>query len=783
MSALFDPKFYRAAYQDLTDCYGKDELKGLARHFYNYGNQENRLCSIDMFKHVYTDINVSKLSTIIKHKYNLTFPNIEQTLGWVWTAKIPEQDLKTNDLTIDYNSLEINMFNIHLNNNILQEMYKNIDNFVRSIKNYKNILLLAGDFPGYGGAATNCDSIQKFLKSKKKNVYALYYNYSSETNKTVKVTKNYKIVYDEKHLLPAVKELPFHPDLVILKSPSPVDLKQIYGCPVYYMIGGIIQNGIDKPFWNMSKQDLLNNLHHPGITQIKNSDKSFCNSAHTRDIIFELTGLKTSILYTSLIPFYGKKIKPVEKESFNKRKYEYGILVSNVDRNVKNVEYSVNIVNGKISGTNKQAIIIGNNSQKYSNKQTVTSDIVGHDKINNDILPQIKYLRQDSHSESSSNVRIESMFTGCKISLDERIIVCSTQYPGWGGGATNAYAIIKYLRSIGKKTVGIFFDETITVPKADPDNIGDILVYSRISPRRQIFEETCKLLGGPPTLAMCKMSWTPAICKQIFGCFTVYLVAGNPLMSTPYIINNNISAQELLQDTQLLQHSLSNKTATRLLGDHKKCLEYSDAIVTNSLLSYNFVEKMYPKLKNKLLPVIDTSKYTTATNLQCNTSSSYKQYDIVICSSILTRGEKNNKLLVKVLANPVFDKYKKIIIGANNEMFRDIPNSTLTGVKTQKEAIELISKAKTYLCPSLFDASPNTVREAYAVQCIPIISNNVGFYECFPNDFVCHDLTVKTWTNKIINILNNYNKLSKIKVNYIDSNIEDLLSYVYEENE
>ena len=43
------------------------------------------------------------------------------------------------------------------------------------------------------------------------------------------------------------------------------------------------------------------------------------------------------------------------------------------------------------------------------------------------------------------------------------IIVSSTQYPGYGGAATNAYAIIKYLRKVGYNVAGIFFHNKLDV--------------------------------------------------------------------------------------------------------------------------------------------------------------------------------------------------------------------------------------------------------------------------------------------------------------------------------
>ena len=62
------------------------------------------------------------------------------------------------------NKVRINMYNNDIDNEKLKDIYKNISMMLRKMKYYKKILFICGDYPGYGGAATNCSKLQDFLE-------------------------------------------------------------------------------------------------------------------------------------------------------------------------------------------------------------------------------------------------------------------------------------------------------------------------------------------------------------------------------------------------------------------------------------------------------------------------------------------------------------------------------------------------------------------------------------------------------------------------------------------
>ena len=135
--SLFDPVFYRNAYPDLMAVYRNNDHKGLATHFMEHGVNEGRLCSRELFEQVYKSVKVSQVKHTVKTKYGLEFPNIEQTLVWVWTSKA-QLNTKTKKVPKKRKKVRVQ---IGLNNKI-KEYAKN-KNIV--INSHSNLGITGGD--------------------------------------------------------------------------------------------------------------------------------------------------------------------------------------------------------------------------------------------------------------------------------------------------------------------------------------------------------------------------------------------------------------------------------------------------------------------------------------------------------------------------------------------------------------------------------------------------------------------------------------------------------------
>ena len=357
--------------------------------------------------------------------------------------------------------------------------------------------------------------------------------------------------------------------------------------------------------------------------------------------------------------------------------------------------------------------------------------------------------------------------------MNKTIIVMSTQYPGYGGASTNAYAIIKYLRKEGYTVIGIFIEDKMNV-NIDPDNIGNIFkfayypfIYNIKSKLIEYKNFLNTQLKNPPSLILCKNYIAPICSKLLYPDVTnIYLVSG---LNCVIDICNELPANEIFSQNLCLQTDQVEITA----------INNSNIIVTNSPLTYTIFCNSFAEYNHKIYPIIvDTTKYAPYLINNTNIDVKNKKFDFIIASSILTRKEKNNIFLINILNKPEFDKFTKLIIGNDNSDFINIPNSVVFDLVPHSDLMNLMAETKILLYPSLYDSNPNTIREAVHNKCLVLMSNNIGYHELFPDISICRTYELEEWISKSIYLVENYNELiDKYKINF-DSNDDSLLQLI-----
>jgi len=293
----------------------------------------------------------------------------------------------------------------HYNTN-LELVYKNIDSFINLIKNFTNILFICSDQPGYGGAATNCSKIENFISSYGHNSFSIYYSFDESLNECI--NENNMIFTTRSKLYNELNNLSYQPDLIILKSFVDFDLKEIFICPVFYLIPGIYTNELNINYKNLNTKNKNDEYINASVLkQINLADYSFSNSYHTHKILNDIYNINTLLFYSTFVSFYNKKIN-IDDE-FENRKYNFALIISNFNREIKNavksLEYLENKLNVLLIGEN-----IPNKYKNFSNFKCIEK--VKNEEIIN-YLSNCKYIIQDSFYESCSNVIIEALFSGC----------------------------------------------------------------------------------------------------------------------------------------------------------------------------------------------------------------------------------------------------------------------------------------------------------------------------------------------------------------------------------
>lgn len=373
-------------------------------HYITQGYLQNRQTTLREQIILNDRIEISENSITNKNWLQLLTNNLNNLRSNQNNIHSNQNNIRSNHINI--NEEKIDMFHLKsLNTSLLDKINSNITTITNEIVNkYKNILFVCGDYPGYGGAATNCYHLQQHFKKYKINTFGFYFNFEKGAN--AKYEKNNDYVIDDIEKLSTIN---FKPDLIILKSPIKWNLKQMFGCPVYYLVGGIYKNELNKYYYNIVNKNEQYKYHNEGVLlNISRYDKIYVNSSHTQQLLLKWYNLNSNLFYTSFIPYYNEKL--ISDPQFNKRKYEYGLIVSNFDRKIKNIDDSIRFLKGK-----KNVILIGKGSSKYKSEGVNCIELVNMNDMKQ-YYKQIKYIVQDSYYESCSNVKIESLFNGCKIS-------------------------------------------------------------------------------------------------------------------------------------------------------------------------------------------------------------------------------------------------------------------------------------------------------------------------------------------------------------------------------
>ena len=281
-----------------------------------------------------------------------------------------------------------------------------------------NILLISGDLPYNGGAATHTFLFNKYLNDHGFNSNAIYlneelksYNYDNVdmTKDTVLHKKRY---YSE--LMNFVSSQKY--DKIILRTSLPAvfihKLKKNTK-KIIFMMPGFFKNNLPFNFLNFSKHNYKKYINRSNLATALNVDKIYVNSK-----------LTTYLVQTVL------KNKNIEHLSFNTINQNYSIykdqkqsnrtndlifVTNNLNRDIKNSQLAVEIFK---NFPNKHKIIVG--------KGKITENIKNFTHIqelsNSDLcqlLSDSKIIINTSYFDSFSNIVYEGTQLGCKVLVSQ----------------------------------------------------------------------------------------------------------------------------------------------------------------------------------------------------------------------------------------------------------------------------------------------------------------------------------------------------------------------------
>lgn len=426
--------------------------------------------------------------------------------------------------------------------------------------------------------------------------------------------------------------------------------------------------------------------------------------------------------------------------------------------NIINSPYSFNIEHNEYT---KLSMYILCNEPKIRQKITIN-------KISIDTHYIDKYKHPESYEllYNNKNNVLTDKITDINFK-NKKILVTSTQYPSYGGAATNAYGFIKFLRDNDVETMGIFFDNRAYSENKniDLDNIGGILLGKTLNYYKyfnngvinkctnkgylNMIKYTKEYFNGLPDIVIGFNYLAPIISKHIFPTIpNVYAVTGSTyITSIPQCVTKYL--KNIPNDVYMKQNRIESG-----------CLSVVDKIMFNTNIMENVFTKCNPYFEHKYTKTpLDLTKIMSYKNKKI---SEKREYDVCIITSRFDREIKNIGLAERIFNG--LPKLKKLAIGLYSEEHMGKYKNTITlPLISHGKVLEYLQKSKVLIMPSYFESASIVVREAIMNDCLIVTSNNIGLSDRISELFLCSDINNENeWINKIKLLTKNYDIIKNI---------------------
>ena len=459
--------------------------------------------------------------------------------------------------------------------------------------------------------------------------------------------------------------------------------------------------------------------------------------------------------------------------------------VHTLEQNTSDLEINMSQLNTDISHTNA---IIDKPKEKPEEKHEEKPEEKPEEKSNDMVDDNNSELSSTNLPNLTHMINIPSLknFTTAEISKIESynknvILVTSTQYPGLGGSATNAYNIVKFLRKNGYKVAILYFEniDKYDLQLYDPEHIGGVFRCNRWSyytkkynkdycsrDIREVKRVISTYLGRDPHVILCKNYVAPIESHYMYEKVPkVYLISGS----------KSLTMSKLSYDG-LRKSNKESFLETYNFEDEKLANRLSTLIVPNSEISRYVYTYLYHNDESKIIRSIDTSLFTKT---DIDTTNVIRCYDIAFIASNYTRTIKGADLAYDIFKDTRLSKYKKLAIGENSDTFNTFDNITTFGLLPNTTIKEMLCKTKVLIIPSVFEASPNIAVEAESCGCKIITTLNVGNSEkhnSFYRVYTRNDST--EWVDKIVKCLSD----KSIPDQHISTDLDTINKYRFFES-
>lgn len=339
----------------------------------------------------------------------------------------------------------------------------------------------------------------------------------------------------------------------------------------------------------------------------------------------------------------------------------------------------------------------------------------------------------------------------------KQILIISFGYPFYGGESTTAYNLHLFLssknmdskllmlndyygfrdishqkngeciKSINQHKKSPFIKMLLFIKDYDCFRIAFMIFYVAKIIRRLLFilniKKYLNKIKFSPDLVICN---TNLLFEDIHKSFNKSIL----------IVGTNLTL-----NTELANRSLA-KSLIRNLN--------KSSVIFNSELTRSIYQSAGVSKTNTSVYYVNFAPFVD----RCENEFETREYDIAFIASNFTRKIKNAKLSYALFND--FSDANKIAMGIGSDSFRDLENTKIKSLISQKEVAEVLSETKLLIITSYFDSSPGILAEAVMNGCNVLVSKNVGWHDtlntkCVIEDYDNHD----EWVSKIKYLIDN----------------------------
>jgi glycosyltransferase involved in cell wall biosynthesis len=329
-----------------------------------------------------------------------------------------------------------------------------------------------------------------------------------------------------------------------------------------------------------------------------------------------------------------------------------------------------------------------------------------------------------------------------------RIAFGCFEVPGWGGLTTATYRLFETMLADGLDVhyVNLILEEELP-------RFQRLLGPGCENPRGLPNVHSCYLraaLHEPhPELSALIDAVSPHRMVGV-GDISCYLVKrASPERELVFLTAGCMQVEKNVPITEQL--AAMNGSARRATPDWKEreAMELSDLVLTHSSLIRDLYTRFYPDQAQKIHPTVlwfaEWVAEDAAEHRAYALPFEERDIDALFIASSWTREEKNAGLMADLVS-----RVAGLSVHVVGEFAEPIPGATHHGfVADRADLFRIMGRARTVVCPSLFDAAPGILFEASAMGCNVVASKNCGNWELCNDRLLVSEYTADAFAEAI----------------------------------